>query len=70
MISLGAAVPPLALPHVSTVFRSHVGHTSAYLECASATHARWNGLELQCEHLSAGLPRTDSPQNRHTYVPS
>ena len=70
MISLGAAVPPLALFHASTVFRSHVGHTSVYLKCASATHARWNGLGLHCEHLNAGWLRTDSPQNRHSYVPS
>ena len=68
MIALGAAVPALAPFHTSTVLRPHVRPTSAYLECLS--HARWNGLELHCQHLSAGFPRTESEQNRHAYVPS
>ena len=68
MIALGAAVPALAPFHTSTVLRPHVRPTSAYLECLS--HARWNGLEFHCQHLSAGFPHTESEQNRHAYVPS
>jgi len=57
-------VPPLC----STVLPEHDGHVCVNSD--PCTHAVWNGFEVQCEHCSAGAPRTDSPQMRQSYDPS
>ena len=70
MISLGAAAPPPApLLHASIVSPPHVAHCPAY-SVVPATQAQWTGLALHCEHSSAAVPRTDSEQKPHAYVPS
>ena len=63
-----AAPPPATLLHASIVSPPHVAHCPAYL--VPATHAQWTGLALHCKHWSAAVPRTDSEQKPHAYVPS